>query len=172
MTNSVYELCDVWQMANTLSSYSLSVHNKIDEYDLNIMRCRNMNKHFEALKRCDKDTVQEALEQKMKNNNVHQHDGNDKITEKQLLEQMEVNITSVLQEVNQQMRLERGTRNELTLMVQQMLNENARNRLINCKENKHWLESHVPNTSIDQFREVYKIFSSFEAECRFNEVYQ
>jgi len=121
LTNSVYQMSDVWNMANSLSSYCLVLHNKIEEANMTNEKILRLRDQFEELKKNDFDAKLEEHKKKWKNN---KHKGNDVKMVENLMEDVYSNINKVLKEINKQMKSDEH-RNDITNFVYILLNDDA-----------------------------------------------
>ena len=85
LTNSVYQLSDVWQLANTMSAYCVAVHEKCERTEHMLAHCRALDTQFTTLKCCDFDRKQTELRMM-----------NPGISKLQVLDQIEAEIQGVL----------------------------------------------------------------------------
>ena len=59
LTNSVYQMTDVWNMSNCVTRYCLTLHNKIKVARDTNMKIYKYAKYFNILKQCEFDKQEE-----------------------------------------------------------------------------------------------------------------
>jgi hypothetical protein len=53
LTNSVYQLADIWVMTDTMAAYCMALHAKIDQVNQVNSAIRRLKSVHETLKQCD-----------------------------------------------------------------------------------------------------------------------
>ena len=136
LTNSVYQMTDIWNMANCVTHYCLSLHDKIkDTRDTN-KKIYKLAHQFDILKQSDFDKKLAVFKSSGQINRYH----SDQELHIAINRQIDADINQVMKNVNEEMKSE-TTRNDILNFYYALLNDDALVRLRFFKFQQQLIES-------------------------------
>ena len=120
LTNSTYQMSDVWNMANCVTNYCLSLHNKIKETRDTNRKIYTLAHQFDILKQSDFDKKEEAFKGKRYYN--------DQERTLAINQQIDADINQVMNNVNEEMKKETA-KNDILSFVYALVQDDALIRL-------------------------------------------